>query len=198
MAQTWKAVPGYPDIQISDDLQFRTIERVVAYVRPSGTVSHRKFPAKKLTVLWLHKAGYATVFVSRLRRPVGCHVLVCLAWHGLPPEGKPMALHRDGDESNFTPENLYWGDSKDNAEDARRHGTLATGDRHGSNTHPEKFSFRQVGPNIRKLSTAEAAFIRQVYAPRDPEFGGKPLSLKFGVDPATIRKIVKQTTYKEI
>lgn len=136
----WRPVPGYPELQVSDDLDFRTIERVVAYVRPSGRVSYRTFPSKPLKVQWLHKAGYGTVFVSSVRRPIGIHVLICLAWHGLPPEGKGMALHRDGDESHNWPSNLYWGDSKDNAEDARKHGTLATGARHGRHTKPEAFA----------------------------------------------------------
>ena len=131
MAQAWRPVPGYRDVEVSDDLQFRSVMRVTAYTRPSGTVSRRSFPSKKLKVQWLHKDGYATVFVSSRRMPVGCHVLVCLAWHGLPPESKPFALHRDGDTTNFTPENLYWGDYKDNAEDADKHGTLARGEAHG-------------------------------------------------------------------
>lgn len=58
-----------------------------------------------------------------------------------------MALHSDGDPTNFTPENLYWGDHVDNAEDARKHGTLATGDRHGSHTHPENFIFAHLWGN---------------------------------------------------
>ena len=140
MAQTnWRPVPGYSEIEVSNDLQFRTIERTKAYER-YGKVSIRKYPSKTLKVQFLHRDGYATVFVSQVRMPVGCHVLVCLAWHGLPPEGKPLALHRDGDPTNYDPGNLYWGDHKDNAEDARLHGTLATGDRHGSKTHPHRFA----------------------------------------------------------
>ena len=129
--KNWRPVPGYSDVEVSEDLQFRSVAHTTAYVRPSGTVSHRTFPSKILKVQWQHECGYATVFVNSRRMPVGCHVLVCLAWHGLPPEGKPFALHRDGDETNFTPENLYWGDTKDNAADAIKHGTLARGEAHG-------------------------------------------------------------------
>ena len=131
MAQHWRPVPGFPDVEVSEDLRFRSVAHVTAYTRPSGSVSHRSFPSKKLKVQWQHKDGYATAFVNSKRRSIGCHVLVCLAWHGLPPAGKYYALHRDGDETNFTPENLYWGDHKDNAEDAGRHGTLARGEAHG-------------------------------------------------------------------
>jgi hypothetical protein len=34
--------------------------------------------------------------------------LVCLAFHGLPPEGKPLALHRSNDTSDNRPENVRW------------------------------------------------------------------------------------------
>ena len=135
----WRAIPGYPDIEVSDDLQFRSIARVTAYMRPSGTVSIRKFPSRKLKIGWHHTAGYATVYASQLRRDICCHVLVCLAFNGLPPPGKGKALHRDDDPTNFVPENLYWGDAFDNAQDAIRNGGMARGERHGSRTNPEKF-----------------------------------------------------------
>jgi hypothetical protein len=106
-------------------------------------MSVRRFPSKKLKVQWVHHEGYATVFVSRLRRPIGCHVLVCLAWHGLPPEGKPWALHRDDDKTNFTPENVYWGNQFDNAQDCIKNGNMPRGESHGSRTRPEAF----VGPH---------------------------------------------------
>lgn len=48
------------------------------------------------------------------------HRLVCEAFHGPPPEGKPWALHKDDDKSNNTPENLYWGTRRDNQRDAVR------------------------------------------------------------------------------
>jgi hypothetical protein len=40
--------------------------------------------------------------------------LVCLAFKGRPPPGKPFALHRDEDGSNNRHENLYWGTQKEN------------------------------------------------------------------------------------
>lgn len=197
MARNWRPIPGFPDVEVSDDLQFRSVAHTTAYTRPSGTVSYRSFPSKKLKTMWQLKDGYATVFVSSKRRPIGCHVLVCLASHGLPPEGKPFALHRDGDETNFTPDNLYWGDHKDNAEDARHHGTLATGDRHGSRTHPDKFKGGHLGFVARKLTEEQVAEIRAWHTPNHEALGGKALATKFNVDPATIRKVYAGTTYKE-
>ena len=172
----WRPVPGYPDVEVSDDLQFRSVEHVTAYTRPSGTVSNRRFPARKLKVQWLHKDGYATVFVSRLRRPIGRHVLVCLAWHGLPPDGKYYVLHSDGDPSNFTPENLYWGNHKDNAEDADKHGRLARGEGHGQ----------------AKLTEAAVLAIR---ASGETNAG---LAGKYGVASTTIRCVRNNRTWVHI
>ena len=173
--QNWRPVPGFPDLEVSEDLQFRTKMRLVAYTRPSGTKSVRRFPSKKLKVQWVHHEGYATVFVSRLRRPIGCHVLVCLAWHGPPPEGKYYALHRDGDTANFSPENLYWGDHRDNANDADKHGTLARGEAHG----------------IHKL-TEEQVFVIRACSQT------KLLAEKFGVSPTAIRHARHHRTWTHL
>jgi hypothetical protein len=183
MAETkWRPVPGYPDIEVSEDLQFRTIERTVAYVRPTGTVSHRTFPSRKLKVQWLHKDGYATVFVSRLRRPIGCHVLVCLAWHGLPSKGRYYVLHRDGDSGNFSPENLYWGDHVDNAKDAIDHGVMARGEKHG----------------LAKLNDDAVNYIRANCVKGDPERGLASLGRLFSVSPVTIRHVVDHSTWAHV
>jgi hypothetical protein len=40
--------------------------------------------------------------------------LVCEAFHGPPPEGKPVVIHKDEDAHNNTPENLKWGTQKEN------------------------------------------------------------------------------------
>jgi hypothetical protein len=42
------------------------------------------------------------------------HRLVCLAFHGLPPVDKSGSLHKDENALNNRPENLYWGDQKNN------------------------------------------------------------------------------------
>lgn len=40
--------------------------------------------------------------------------LVCEAFHGPPPPGKPNALHRDENPRNNRPENLFWGSQREN------------------------------------------------------------------------------------
>jgi hypothetical protein len=42
------------------------------------------------------------------------HRLVCEAFHGPPPDGKPFVLHADENALNNRPENLSWGSQKEN------------------------------------------------------------------------------------
>ena len=76
---------------------------------------------------------YKTVvlYVEGARRYRTVHRLVCEAFHGPPPEGKPLACHKDGDTLNNRADNLYWGSPEDNMQDALRHGT----NRNASKTH---------------------------------------------------------------
>jgi hypothetical protein len=46
--------------------------------------------------------------------------LVCLAFNGPPPDGKNFVCHRDDVPLNNVPENLYWGDAIENADDCLR------------------------------------------------------------------------------
>lgn len=51
------------------------------------------------------------------------HRLVAFAFIGHPPEGKPYALHGDGNQLNNHVSNLRWGSQKENMADAMKHGT---------------------------------------------------------------------------
>lgn len=48
------------------------------------------------------------------------HRLVCEAFHGPPPEGKPYVLHFDDDGQNNRADNLRWGNAEDNTKDQFR------------------------------------------------------------------------------
>ena len=48
------------------------------------------------------------------------HVLICTAFHGLPPFEGALVLHWDDDPAHNTPENLRWGSREDNARDLAR------------------------------------------------------------------------------
>lgn len=69
--------------------------------------------------------GYYKLILRRAgeKTTANVHRLVCEAFHGPAPEGKPLACHKDGDALNNRAENLYWGSLSDNMRDSVRHGT---------------------------------------------------------------------------
>ena len=62
---------------------------------------------------------------ARRRQPV--HRLVCLAFHGEPCLDGSLARHLNGVSTDNRVDNIAWGTSRDNAQDAIRHGTLGKG-----------------------------------------------------------------------
>jgi hypothetical protein len=88
-------------------------------VSPNGKVLSKRHD--RILTTYTHPSGHVSVRLGR--GPAGLvHRLVCEAFHGPAPEGKPWALHRNGDAGDNRPENLYWGDREDNAQDMIRHG----------------------------------------------------------------------------
>ena len=51
------------------------------------------------------------------------HRLVCEAFHGPAPEGKPNVLHWDDDRANNKASNLRWGNQSENLRDSVRNGS---------------------------------------------------------------------------
>jgi hypothetical protein len=67
------------------------------------------YPAKNSTI-----AGFRMIVrVRSLRKTFKVARLVCEAFHGAPPRGKPCAVHRDDNPANNQPENLAWASSKE-------------------------------------------------------------------------------------
>jgi hypothetical protein len=69
----------------------------------------------------LNKGRWHVSFAPYGQKPL--HQLVCRAFKGPPPPGKPWSLHRNGIATDNHPSNLYWGTPRDNAADSIRHGT---------------------------------------------------------------------------
>lgn len=113
--EEWRPAPGFDGYEVSDRGRVRSWRRVSA-----------KNPAPKVLSQLIRKHdGYIQVSVQYpdgKNRPILVHRLVCMAWHGEAPEGKPHVCHWDGDPSNNAPANLRWGSHKDNAQDQLRHG----------------------------------------------------------------------------
>lgn len=61
---------------------------------------------------------------------VKVHRLVCEAFHGPEPAGRPQVAHLDGSKDNNTPENLEWVSAAENSRQAIAHGTVLSGEGH--------------------------------------------------------------------
>ncbi len=81
---------------------------------------------------WLSTHGYLQISFCHQKavKRIEIHRLVCEIFHGPPPDTedqKMEARHLDGDKLNNWANNLAWGTSKQNTEDAIRHGTMKRG-----------------------------------------------------------------------
>lgn len=70
------------------------------------------------------KDGYITVLLMHdgVKGYKRVHRIVCEAFHGPAPAGKPLVLHNDDVRDNNHADNLRWGDLSDNQKDAVRNG----------------------------------------------------------------------------
>lgn len=73
-----------------------------------GKVSGYKY----VTLLWVPmvEVGYGYMMPKR----IPLHRLICMAFHGMPPEGKPWVNHIDGNKANNHYTNLEWSSISDN------------------------------------------------------------------------------------
>ena len=129
--EEWRSVPGYEGLyEVSDHGRVRSCGWVTQTRNRYGEM-RRKSKAQLLKPMPHPTWGHMRVGLrkdSRKQRFM-VHRLVALAFLPPAPADKPLVLHRDGDPANNRVSNLYWGDNKDNTQDAIAHGTLARGER---------------------------------------------------------------------
>lgn len=122
MEEIWKPIPGYETHYAASSLgRIKSIRRVVKDIK-DGKERTRIFKEKILRFNIGKSHGRMSVMLSKngeLKRIFAAR-LVCLAFHGLPPEDKENVLHYDDVHTNNVPENLRWGSLKENAADMRR------------------------------------------------------------------------------
>lgn len=113
MGTTWLPIDGWP-YQVSSDGRVRRAE--------SGKIVQGVDNGKGYAVLNLCKDSKPKTFlVSRL---------VCAAFHGPAPEGKPHCAHRDCDSWNNKASNLRWATPQENINDTVSCGRNSKGARH--------------------------------------------------------------------
>lgn len=124
MFKKWRTILGYEKYEVSDTGLIRCL------------VQCGRLQQGTLLKQTINNPGYAVCSLSGKQFRV--HRLVCLAFNGPPTESKPLALHKDGNKNNNTPDNLYWGDTMDNQKDSTRHGTVAKGTKNGKSVLNEE------------------------------------------------------------
>lgn len=113
----WKAVPGYPGYEVSDQGEVRSLA-------PPPTLSKSRRSGKTLTPSLTHGYRYVGLYRDGGKQPtrrIKVSVLVLEAFVGPRPEGM-HACHRDDVRVHDTLDNLYWGTKSENEQDKVRNG----------------------------------------------------------------------------
>lgn len=123
MNKTWKIVDEAPDYEVS---VFGDIRRRIAKGNsPAGHILSPKIGGH----------GYRQVGLSVDGKVItrNIHRLVCIAFHGTPPEKGLQAAHKNGDRLDNRACNLRWLTPSENQKEKRIHGTMP--DQKGENSH---------------------------------------------------------------
>ncbi len=118
MEEEWRDIPSVPQMQASSWGRVRL--KPYSYTMPSGGVRHYRNPKPRWGVEQKSATGRSGVPKRRLIYILGlkkCFIvarLVCEAFHGPAPDGKPIAMHLDENPSNNVPGNLAWGTQSEN------------------------------------------------------------------------------------
>jgi HNH endonuclease len=106
---TWLPVPSLsPLVEASDE----GLVRIIPYPSPMPYGGTRMYGGKPRRGCW--DGDRYVINIKGLRYTFKVARLVCEAFHGPPPLGKPCVLHRDENPRNNRPENLMWGTQKEN------------------------------------------------------------------------------------
>lgn len=182
----WVDVPGYEYLQVTEDGRVRTLPHNVWTVQTKRSYwQHRS--GKELSPSLIR--GRYVISIKRTggdgkskQVPTQVSRLVCLAFHGLPTEEKPFALHRDDNPTHNHKNNLYWGSPAQNMADREANGHTPRGSKH---------------PGTR-LTDGEVAEIQKTYKAKSKDFGANALAKKYGVHRTTIENIVNGRTWSHV
>lgn len=122
--------------------------------------------------------GKGTKLVSRL---------VCEAFHGPAPEGKPQVAHADGNPRNNGPFNLYWANQKENEQDKKIHGTWGLRSAHTKLRSSDVLAIRQEAANVVRTQK------RQL-----PKGFCRDLAARYGCSNSNISVIVKGVSWRGV
>jgi hypothetical protein len=173
--EEWRPVVGYEGAyEVSSRGRVRSLDKTLRH--PNGATWTR--PGRLLNPC-PGPQGYLQVTLSRGGHCKTFHVhrLVAAAFIGPRPPGQ-VVRHRDGVKANCAVDNIAYGTSLQNSDDARQHGTLCQGSSHGS----------------AKLTDDQVRAIRaQRYVKKERE-----LAAEYGVSHQLIHKIHTRFLWKHL
>ncbi len=164
--EVWKPIENYPDYFVSNKGRITSTRRVIPYIMKGGrgTSSMRYFRV--------------TLRGREGTKCVNIHTLVASAFLGKRPKGL-LTLHWDGDVSNCSVDNLYYGTHQQNADDRITHGNSGK---------------REKNPNS-KLTDTTIEEIRERYIPG--KIKQADLARTFGVTQTQISRIVANKSWRQ-
>lgn len=102
-AEGWKTVPSLPGLEAS------TLGRIrVKWHKPAGRRPYGGNPSPG------RRAADGRMRFNYQGKTYKVARLVCEAFHGHAPEGRPLCMHINENPSDNRPENLTWGTAKEN------------------------------------------------------------------------------------
>lgn len=177
--EIWKPIPVYPDYEISNHGRVRRCNSVGRWA-----AGHVLRPGQA-------RSGHLYVMLSKADRHARkqyIHRLVAMAFVAPPPFDGAMVLHHDDCPKNNRPDNLYWGDHKQNARDAKL-----------NRKQPAEVSQRGAQPGSANSSAVLSEDdVQQIRRYLDNGLCGACIARLFGVRKETIYSIAKGRTWRHI
>lgn len=179
--EEWRFIEKFPAYEVSN---YGNVRRVFTSPRNPGC---------HILKHWTGIHGYAMVCLCNSKGKIKMlvHRLVCEAFHGKAPTNSHQVAHGDGTRTNNNADNLRWATRSENMEDARMHGTMALGSRHGRTLSPEK-NARGEKHGHSKLKETDIEYIRSYDRSKG---SGVYLASIYGVSTSTICMIRSGKTW---
>ncbi|WP_397586771.1 HNH endonuclease signature motif containing protein [Sphingobium fuliginis] len=116
--EIWRDIPSVPQMQASS--LGRVKLKPYTSIGANGRRRHYADPKPRWGIEQKSATGREGVpkrriiYIVGLKKTFNVARLVCEAFHGPQPEGKPVVMHLDENPSNNRPGNLRWGTQKEN------------------------------------------------------------------------------------
>jgi hypothetical protein len=170
--EEWRDIPGYEGwYQVSNFGQVRRMRK---------TTNTKPYRILKPV---LQKTGYLHVSLYKFGKQAqhSIHRLVCMAFHGIPPEGY-CVNHKDGNSTNNHASNLEWTSYGGNLQHAY---DVLDRPRNSGQSH-----------GMSKLQDKDATEIRRLY--ETGQYTQRKIADMFGVGPDQISRIVTRSRWRHV